>query len=63
MAGVTTATIPEDWGNLSGQGQKFQIVVHVSFLRVDNMRLDYKAIWLRVWKNMSHLLSQFFFSP
>lgn len=41
IVGVTTAPIPEDWGNLSGQSQEIPNGVHVPFLKADNMRLDF----------------------
>ena len=41
MVGVTTATIPEDWGTCQVKAKKFQVVVHVSILRVHNMKLDF----------------------
>lgn len=41
VVGVTTATIPEDWGTCQVKAKKFQMVVHVSILRVHDIRSDF----------------------
>lgn len=40
VAGGTAANVPEDLGNLLAKAKKLQIVMHVSFLRVDNRSSD-----------------------
>lgn len=41
MAGVTTATIPEDWASLSGHSQEIPNGCTCLIPEIDNMRLDF----------------------